>query len=753
MECTLISTIYNKDDYIVAKYFVPDGIVTPDNETVIEVICTGYAIPLIPKLKYIFNGEWVKNAKFGWQLAVKTYEVIRPTSTEKIEEYLAKLVKGIGPVLAKKITTEFGDNTLTVLETEPEKLLKIKGITENKLDKIISSYIETQGANKLIMLLAPYNISNKHIIAFYRKYGASTMEIIENNPYSLTKIKGISFYTADKIALDRKFAGNCEERISAGIMYCLEAIQYGDKKLFKLSGHTTLPLNALKVYVFKLLNLKQTALNINNLNTQIQALHQKNKIMLCVDKDGTEHIYKYAAGVSEKGIAESIFSLMADSSNNYVGTDQELLDEIANEEDIRGARLSPEQKKAIITCLKNPVTVITGGPGTGKTMIQQFVLSIFQRLGKKQNVNKTVTLCAPTGKAASRMNESTENKFGATTCHKALGLYSTENEIDDKYNTETTLNSDIIIIDEISMLDVYLAYSLMYAIAPGSKVLFVGDVDQLPSIGAGSVLKDLIDSETIPVVRLCKVYRQESASKIAINAALIREGVMNLEYAPDFEFVDTDSFEKAAHEIVEIFVKKVKEVGVENVVILSPFKVKTETGVNHINQLLQNIVNPAKGELEFVVSKKDNRCFRIGDRVMQTKNKGLVSNGDVGVVSNVYLDEDNTMTLQADFGEGRFLTYHKEEISELSLAYATTIHKSQGSEYNTVIMSIMNEHSIMLKRNLIYTGITRAKKQIVIVGHKKAICKAIYDTDIGKRQTLLKKWLQNEIQIKKSNVA
>ena len=376
------------------------------------------------------------------------------------------------------------------------------------------------------------------------------------------------------------------------------------------------------------------------------------------------------------------------------------------------------------------MTIITGGPGTGKTMIQRALLDIY----KKNNPNAKICCCAPTGRAARRMEESTG--YTASTIHRALGLIAGD---DGTYNDPVELDADLILIDEVSMLDIYIAGLLFKAVKRDCQIVFVGDADQLPSVGPGAVLSEMISSGYIPSVELSKVFRQEAASRIAENAKLMKQGDVSLEYGDDFQFIVSPTTGESASKLAELYLQETSEFGVDNVAMLLPFRKKTETGVNAMNEYLRDLINPAApGKPEVVFGK---RTFRTGDKVMQTKNRDDVNNGDIGYIKRIYHGDDET-TVFIDFGDGREKEYDSSELDVIDLGYASTIHKSQGSEYKSVIINLHCAHSIMLTRHLIYTAITRGKDKVIIVGERKALYIAIKRLENQKRGTCLAERLQ-----------
>jgi exodeoxyribonuclease V alpha subunit len=676
----------------------------------------GYELPTASGIEYRLHGEW-KKSQHGTQLSVTYYEEVVEATEAGIKAYLSSgLIKGIGPKTADAIYKKFGDESLTVLDANPERLMEVPGIKGKTFEKILTSYMSMRGARDVVTILAPYNISIRKCVEIYKRYGVHSVTLIRNNPYKLCEMSGFGFLTADRIGKAAGIDPTSTHRISAGILHVLKEAETGGQLFKDSSGHLCLTRT-------QVIEKTQQLLATSDLSDQlidrvlVKLIKQKDLIYRMNDS-----VFRIQTDEAEGSVAKNIAKILSGKCKQF----KKIKSDILNAEIDNGCKLAPEQKEAVKTTLSNTLTIVTGGPGTGKTMIQQFILQVFRKNFPKGNV----LLMAPTGRAARRMTESTGEY--ASTIHKALGLQITTD--DGEMSPEEIDDVDLIIVDEISMLDIFLADALFKAIRPGTRVLLVGDSDQLPSVGPGAVLADLIESGVIPTVRLTKVYRQASTSLIAVNAAKMRKANAEMETGQDFVFISAEDFSMAANIMEDMYVGEVEQHGVDNVVILAPFRSKTDSGVNAMNERLQTRLNPlVPGALEV---KRGKKAIRQNDRVMITKNQGALANGDIGYVTRVYESDNETVAL-IDFGDGRELECTASNLGDIELAYATTIHKSQGSEYKIVICNIMSGHHIMLKRNLIYTAVTRAKKKVIIVGERHAYYKAVKTEDTSKRQTLL----------------
>ena len=699
--------------FMIAVYRPCENIRDSAGNMVTQVKAVGYCLPIADNLRYELQGHWSKNPKHGVQFEVENYdEVITPTK-EGIIAYLSSgQIKGIGPKMAEKIYDAFGLTALDVLDKEPERLLAISGIIAAKLKKICDSYLANRGARDVVAFLTPHGITPNRAVKLYKEYGDRAMDIVKNHPYQLCEIAGIGFKTADRIAMSMGFDQLSVERVDEGILYALTDAEG--------KGHLCMEKHAFIKACLKVLDTPQ--LTEDMVANRAARLVYSGKL---VSYQG--NVYRSKTAYAESNLAELLSRQLRSARSHSYGD----LDAALDAEELRmKVKFAPEQREAVKMALTQGVSVITGGPGTGKSMILRAILDIYRR----QNPGKEICLCAPTGRAARRMEQATG--LGASTVHKALGLLAGE---DGDYGEPQALDADIILVDEVSMMDIYLAGRLLEAVKSRAQVVLIGDSDQLPSVGPGAVLSEMIASERIPVVRLDKVFRQNDGSRIAVNAKLIRHGNLSLEYGNDFRFVDSANLSDSASRIAELYMQEVARYGVDNVAMLSPYRQKTETGVNALNEMLRELVNPPdEGKPEVVCGK---RKFRVGDKVMQVKNFEDVSNGDIGYIRNIFKFGEET-TVCVDFGDGRNMEYDSSELDMLDLGYASTIHKAQGAEYQSVIINLQCAHHIMLTRPLIYTAITRGKDRVIIVGERRALCISIKKTDIEKRGTCLAHRLQ-----------
>ncbi len=679
-----------------------------------------------------------ERSKFGVQYAFTSYELTQPKTIAGIEKYLGSgLIRGVGPITAKRIVETFGTDTLEIMEYAPEKLASIKGISEKKALEIGMSYREHKEVENTIILLQSYNISTNMALKIYNVYHEKTADIVKNNPYKLIEdIDGIGFTTADRIAKNIGIPSDSAFRVRAGLIHVL-------KTSCEKNGNTYLPKNMLFNEASRALDLSYEG-NTDLFNNTFDTL--------CLDKtcvtlwnDNVEIVMLSRYYYYENSIAQKLTWLKNVSKSVDVDVDAD----IQNFQERNKIELHEEQIKAIKGAVNNGVYVITGGPGTGKTTIIKCILEIFE------NMKLRVALVAPTGRASKRMSDSTGRE--AKTIHRLLEVNVIKT--DESYfmhNESNPLKVDAVICDEVSMVDCALMCNLLKALPRDCKLILVGDKDQLPSVGAGNVLADILGSGTIPYCMLTKIFRQGEKSLIITNAHLINDGKMPLidNTSTDFFFEskgDPESIKNTIVNLVTTRLPKFLKTDPREIQVLAPMKVGV-CGIESLNRILQEVINPPSPNKPQV--EVGQTIFRLGDKVMQiTNNYDLewkkfgkyadelgqgVFNGDIGYIT---LIDQNSGEVNVEFEDGRNCLYSRPDLLDLSLSYAITIHKSQGSEFDTVIIPAIAGPSIILTRNLIYTAVTRAKKMVIIVGEKQYLKRMVANKYTATRFTLLKKLL------------
>ena len=703
-------------DYMIAVYRPLEIIRDSAGDMLSEVKAVGYCLPIAEKVRYRLNGHWAKHPRHGLQFEVEGYEEVISHTKEGIIGYLASgQIKGVGRKIAELIYDTFGQDTLEILDREPEKLMSVRGISKKRLQKICDSYLATRGARDVIAFLSPHGVTANRAIKIYREYGKDTLDIIRNHPYRLVEMAGIAFKTADKLAMSLGLPAVSPERVDEALMYAIAEAE--------VEGHLCLEKHDFLRRTLKLLETPEITEDM----AAGRAYHlvQENRLV-CYDG----YVYRSSTATVENNIAFHITQQMKMEVEPYEHLDLAIM----GEERKLKIRLAPEQRDAVKMALTSKFCVITGGPGTGKTAVQKAILDLY----REKYPEATIVCCAPTGQAAQKMKES--SGLPASTIHKALCIKANP---DGSLTTGIMLNADLILVDEVSMMDAFLAERLFAAVPPNARLVLVGDTDQLPSVGPGAVLKDIIGSGVVPVVRLDHVFRQSAGSRIATNARLIKHGNLSMEYGPDFMFFDSKDLSVSADIIENLYMQEVKKFGVDGVAFLTPFRHKTETSVDAMNARLQALVNPAAPGKPEAVS--GQLRFRLGDKVMQVKNFEQVNNGDVGYITSI-TGPENEASVQIDFGDGRVMEYENEQLKMLDLGYASTVHKSQGAQYKSVIINLQCAHAIMLIRAIVYTAITRARLRLAIVGERKALCRAIRNTKADQRGTRLAQRIQDFIE-------
>jgi len=675
------------------------------------------------------TGEFTHHPRFGEQLKASSFRRILPVDTLGIERYLASgLIKGVGSHFASLIVRRFGAQALEVIDKNPQQLLEIPGIGGQKVQQIVASWREQKNVYEVMSFLQSIDVTTNLAIKICKQYGSRAVEVVRQDPYRLARdIQGVGFLTADRIASSEGLPKDHPSRIQAGLVYLLrESIS---------EGHVYLPRQLLEQRAAGLLGI-DLALVHTALNACAQPAAQANSpasiILETAPETGEERAYLLPYYASEVGVVECLASIIrSGEKRSRVSGSTLFLPTLVGDEDITG-----EQKRAVENALLHPLSIITGGPGTGKSYTVATLTSALEAMGKKY------ALAAPTGRAAKRLAESTARK--ASTIHRLLAFVPDEDEEEMMvFDEPQALNFDLVVIDEASMLDLPLAYRLLKAIPPGCHLLLVGDVDQLPSVGAGNFLRDVIDSGIAPVTRLTEIFRQARASMIVANAHRINQGMpplLNNDMTSDFFFFSVESSAKAAEQVQSLVAERIpQKFGLQHsdIQVLSPMY-RGDAGVKSLNSRLQDALNP-------LTRKKKERLlagtrFREGDRVMQIKNEydKEVFNGDIGRL--VSIDEESSSLLVEMDGHG--VTYDFSEADQLVLAYASTIHKSQGSEYPCIVIVMLPEHHIMLARNLLYTGITRAQKLCILISNRRAVSAAVNNDKVSRRYTALSQRLR-----------
>lgn len=681
----------------------------------IRFVATGYELPRTDAVELELDGEW-KKGKYGMQLQVEQWHEIVPRTKGGVEGYLASgLIKGIGPATAAQIVSRFGVETLDILQNHPERLLEIKGITEGKLEDIKTSYAESRMLQDLMTLLSPFKITPKTAQKIYQYFGPASVDILKKSPFELCQVSGFGFLRVDAIV--QKNGGDLHDpmRIKGALFWALE-----DSKGSK--GHLFLTSEVLRKEALRVLNAKIPIPSLRLHEQEVIDVLQ-NMILHGEIVAVSEKIYLPRVFAQEDETARQIAMRVVEPSTPE--RIEQILERVKRE---MGLALSSKQEAAVHAAYRHNLSIITGSPGTGKTTVLKTILEVYRRLYP----NGEIVLMAPTGRASRRMAEST-GVDKARTLHSGLGLASEEEDVR-RSNTQEPLSADLIIVDEFSMVDMWLANKFFSRIKEGARIVLVGDPDQLPSVGAGNVFRELIDCDLITVTVLDQIFRQSKDSLIAYNAKFINEGNTKLYYGQDFIFMASDNQTEAAERIVSRYCREIEESGIDRVQILSPFRSEGAASAEQLNEAIREVVNPFRSAEEEI--KVGVKVFRVNDRIMQTKNTAKVSNGDLGFIRYIRNDEKGAH-VGLDFGAGREMEYSIEDMVNLDLAYATTIHKAMGSEYETVIMPLLKAHTVMLYRNLLYTGITRAKKRVILIGQKQVLFMAIHRNEIGKRNTLL----------------
>ncbi|MBP1695460.1 MAG: helicase, RecD/TraA family [Deltaproteobacteria bacterium] len=704
-----ISYHNEENDFVVAK------LREKDKRELTTIV--GHLSGIHPGESLKLTGNWVHNKKFGEQFQVETFEVTIPATLLGIQKYLASgLIKGIGPIMSERIVEKFGLDTLEVIERKPERLSEVEGIGPKRISMIKKTWEEQKEIKEIMIFLQGHGVSASYSAKIYKQYGNQSIEIVKENPYRLAHdIYGTGFITADKIAQHLGIDQNSLIRAKAGLIYVLNQLTE--------EGHVYYPENQLIHKAREILHVDEEIIF-----QAVRVLSKEKELFLeDLEPEGSlRAVFLAPFYTAEKGVAQRLTNLKESPSNIRPIHPEKAIEWVQQK---LGIELAQKQEEAVLLAATSKVLIITGGPGTGKTTIITAILRIFQQLKLR------VLLAAPTGRAAKRMNEATG--WGAKTIHRLLEYSPHKGGF--KKDQDDPLEADVVIIDETSMVDTLLMHHLLKAIPSHAHLILVGDVDQLPSVGPGNILKDIIKSGRFTVVTLTEIFRQAQESMIVVNAHKVNQGQfpvlkgVDKPEETDFRFIQEEDPEKILQNILDLCSERIpgqyRFHPLQEIQVLAPMH-KGTIGVANLNIELQKRLNPGPSGIT-----RGTWSFRIGDKVMQIVNNydKDVFNGDIGWISKIDPEEREVVI---DF-DGRPVPYDYSDLDEVVLAYAVSVHKAQGSEYPVVILPVVTQHYMLLQRNLIYTGITRAKKRVILIGTKKALGIAIRNNKPQRRYTLL----------------
>jgi len=715
VECTVVRTVFTSDE----SGFT---VVRCAGDEIGSLTAVGPLLGVRPGDRLRLSGRWTRHPKFGRQLEVETFVEIHPSTLTGIQRFLGSgRIRGIGPKTAERIVEQFGIESLDILDRDPDRLLEVRGVGRKTVEKVRTSWAEHRGVRRLMVFLGGHGVSPGIALKTHRRYGAAALEVVRENPYRLAEeVTGVGFLTADRIARSLGLPVDAPQRIEAAVLHALQRAA-GE-------GHVFLPQNDIFELTRTLLDMPAP-----DVDTAMATLEGRQRIVRHEHADGTPtSVYLWYLEAAEESVADHLAHLVADSNTPTAMDSAKAIEWYQNR---AGIHLDSGQTDALRAALESSVVVITGGPGTGKTTLVRGLVQIFHR------ADLDVELAAPTGRAAKRLQEATESP--ARTIHRLLEFNPAERLF--SRNRQHPIDADLVVIDEVSMLDIELAARLLEAIPTGCRLVLVGDADQLPSVGPGNVLADVIASGAVPVVRLQHIFRQGRESLIVVNAHRVNTGQMPVmrtnDDLGDFYLVARDDPLAAADTAIELVTHRIptrfKLDPIDDVQILTPMH-RGEMGVTELNRRLQERLVPAGAELRV-----SGHRFRVGDKVMQVRNNYDldVFNGDIGRVRGVD-EEDHSLIVSFD---GREVEITDDDLEDLMPAYACTIHKSQGSEYPAVVLLIHHHHHIMLQRNLLYTAITRGRQLVVIVGSRRAVERAVRNSGVRRRNTRLGRTLQRRV--------
>lgn len=709
---TINKLIYHNEDngFIIARIEMQE----PEKK---DTIVVGKMATVSVGETYDFKGKWNLDSRYGWQFNFEDYQIILPTTLEGVRRYLGSgLIKGVGPSTARKIVDHFGEKTLDIIEKFPEQLSEVEGIAQKKIELIKRSWQDQREIKRVMLFLQSYKITTGYAVKIFTQYGTKAIEKLKENPYCLVDdIFGIGFKIADKIAQNLGMKNDSPFRIRAGIKYCLNE-NAGQGNCFVCQG-------MLRQITAELLEISE-----DQVEKEFGVLRKIDEIIIQNEQVWLP-IYFYA----EKEVSQKISDLIRFPQQL---TQIDIDYKITQLEQKYKMIFADEQKKAMKEVLLHRVLILTGGPGTGKTTTTIGLIELFEDLGLK------IALAAPTGRAAKKLSEATHRN--AKTIHRLLAYNPRQKGF--TKNGQNPIRADVIILDEVSMIDIILMNNLLRAVTEDTFLIMIGDIDQLPSVGPGNLLKDMIDSEVIPIIRLTHIFRQKEKSLIIVNAHRVNQGqypIISNRGESDFYFLKEEDPEQAAEKIVHLCTTRLPRSyhinPVSDIQVLTPMY-KGAVGADQLNQLMRNALNSSGKSI-----KVGHQQYKINDKVMQIRNNydKEVFNGDIGNIKEIDYEEQVAKILFYH----RMVEYEFSELNELVLAYAITVHKSQGSEYPVVIIPMLTQHFLLLQRNLLYTAITRAKKLVIIVGTNKALWIAIKNNKTVQRNTFLKERLKEMVKL------
>lgn len=740
IKCRFYKSFFSRNTFSINLYRALDPISNPAKEKVTYFTAKGSNLPHTKDVSFILDGEWVSSTnsgRKGYIFDVSSFEDVIPQESVGIIKYLQTL-DGVGRVTASRLYNAFGDDIFDILDNDIDRILEVKGIRKSTYKKIKSCWIQKSSGKELFAYLYKFKVPANVIMQIFETYEEFALDMIKKEPYSFVEFHGFGFFTADAIAKDISAANgedastylNRPSRIKAGILEVIKEFEVGGPLIRNYSVKYRIPLctgnTCIKWADLYSLSCELLKLNMDGaeLSRIIQSMAGK-EIFIADDN----FFFRKNLFYMEKGIAKKVVNLLKQNDHFSLQISKTQLNKILSSPSAKkeiAVTLSEDQQDAVRAALNNRISIITGGPGTGKTAIQKAILFAMNEIVP----DSEAILISPTGRAAHKMSEATGQH--ALTVHSALGLYAGERVYEDDI---IKLTQDLIIVDEASMIDTELAFYLFSAVGRNSRIVIVGDVQQLPSVGPGCVLHELIESGKIPTTTLSTVYRQNTGSSININAQKIVSGSTHIIEDEDFQIIEVDGTDNIANKVMSLYKDQVSQN--MDITVLSPYRIKTRTGVNMLNCQLQKIVFPNE--------KPVFDMFIPGDRIMFTKNANGLTNGECGTITNISM-VDNEPVIECEFS-GQKVTLDDESIKDLELAYASTIHKAQGDEREIVIIVMDPIHKIMHKRNLIYTAITRAKSKCIIVGSRKSFNHAILSEETNLRLSCLSTFIQQESTI------